>query len=131
MKIRKDTVEKIFEHGEKERPIEACGYLAGRDNEIIKNYPMLNADESPEHFSLEPAEQFAVIRKIRQEGLELLASYHTHPASPARPSDEDIRLAFDTRLIYVIASLADGHRRIKAFKINGGRAVEEKLTIED
>ncbi|MBA3052297.1 M67 family metallopeptidase [bacterium] len=131
MKISKGIVEKIFNQGEKEKPCEACGYLAGRGDIIIKNYPMTNMDNSSEHFSLDPAEQFAVIRKIRQESLELIAVYHTHPETSARPSDEDIRLAFDRNIIYVIVSLATDKKDVKAFRVNKGQITEERLVIEE
>ena len=29
MKISKEIIDKIYDHGKKESPIEACGYLAG------------------------------------------------------------------------------------------------------
>jgi len=106
MRIPKTIIETIFAQGERESPNEACGYLAGTNGEVRKAVPMTNVDHSPEHFSLDPREQFAALRQSRGEGLDILAVYHTHPASPARPSAEDIRLAYDPATVYVIASLA-------------------------
>ncbi|MDP6380616.1 MAG: M67 family metallopeptidase, partial [Phycisphaerae bacterium] len=83
-------------------PIEACGILAGTGEQVERLYKMKNADESADHFMMEPKEQFAVIKDIRAKGLEMLAIYHSHPASPARPSDEDIRLALMPGVLYVI-----------------------------
>jgi len=115
--IKKSTVEAIYKQGDKEAPLEACGYLAGQDEELIKRYPMYNVDQSSDHFTLDPAEQFKVIKEARNEGLEVNAVYHTHPETPARPSEEDIRLAFDPNIIYIIASLVGEEHTIKAFRI--------------
>ena len=90
---------------------------------------MTNVDNSPEHFSFSPDEQFEVLKNARGRGLRILASYHSHPASPARPSKEDIRLAYDPKLIYVIISLAGGATDVKAFRITGGRAYPCEMEI--
>lgn len=96
-------------------PVEACGILAGRDNKVEKFYEMTNIDNSSDHFMMEPAEQFKVVKDIRSAGLEMLAIYHSHPATPARPSAEDIRLALTPDVIYVIASL----RKIRCPDVRG------------
>ncbi len=131
MRIPKKIVETIFAQGERESPNEACGYLAGTNGEVKKAVPMTNVDHSPEHFSLDPREQFAAVRQTRGEGLDILAVYHTHPASPARPSDEDIRLAYDPAAVYVIASLVPGKREAKAFRIRQGAVTPEELVVEE
>lgn len=110
--------------------MEACGYLAERDAVVREVISLSNADASAEHFSLDPAEQFAALRRIRADGLELKGVYHSHPATPARPSTEDLRLANDPDLSYVIVSLAAGDPVIKSFRIQNGLATEEELLIE-
>jgi proteasome lid subunit RPN8/RPN11 len=129
MKISKKIINKIYDHGRKEAPIEACGYLAGINNEVVNYYPMHNIDQSNEHFTFDPQEQFDVMKKVRTEQLEILAVYHTHPESPARPSAEDIRLAFDPGIVYVILSLLEDKKNIKAYKIIKGQVTEKKLII--
>jgi proteasome lid subunit RPN8/RPN11 len=130
IKIPKRIVDDIVDHAFDETPIEACGLLAGSVDGVVEEwYPMTNVDNSPEHFSFSPDEQFEVLKNTRRRGLRILASYHSHPASPARPSEEDICLAYDPKLIYVIISLAGGATDVKAFRITGGRAYPCEMEI--
>lgn len=117
MRIRKRIVEQLMSHAKKEAPLEACGYLAAKDGIITALYELTNIDKSGEHFSFDPKEQFVAVRDARTKGLEICAVYHSHPASPARPSEEDIRLANDPHILYVIVSLAQAKEDIKAFRI--------------
>jgi len=87
-------------------PLEACGLLAGAAECVTAFYALTNADAAPDHFSMVPADQFAALKDMRQQGTRLLAIWHSHPASPARMSAEDLRLAFTPAVAYVITSLA-------------------------
>ena len=51
------------------------------------------------------------------EELEIIANYHSHPETPARPSQEDIRLAYDPNIFYIIVALAGGQINLNAFRI--------------
>jgi len=126
--IKKQVIEAIVAHAKKEVPVEACGYLAGKNGVITRHYELTNVDHSPEHFSFDPAEQFNVVKQARNENLEIMANYHSHPASPARPSQEDIRLAYDPGISYFIVSLA-GDPEIKSFKIKNGVVTQQKIEI--
>lgn len=122
------VLEVIKRQAETEAPVEACGYLAGKNGSIKTAFPMSNADQSTEHFTLDPREQFRVLKQVREKGLELLAVYHSHPASPARMSEEDKRLACDPDMIYVIYSLRDGE--IRGFRVREGGTEEVVLEIK-
>jgi len=127
IKISQDIIDRIKSHAKKEVPIEACGYLAGKNGEISESFPMSNIDKSPEHFSFDPKEQFKVIKAARAKGLELIVVYHSHPASPARLSKEDLRLAYDPNTIHLIYSLLN--QEIKAFKVVNGDIKEEAIEV--
>ena len=127
--INRKIIEEILTHGLNELPIEACGYLAGKNNRVYKYFPMKNIDNSKAHFSLDPQEQFEVLRQAGTSGFHLLAIYHTHPETPARPSEEDINLAYDSEISYVIASVQT--HDVKSYKIQEGKVIPEKLIIED
>src|SRR3990167_8824019 len=131
MKIEKQIIEQLIAHAKKEAPLEACEYLAGRDHVITVSYELTNQDQSSEHFSFDPKEQFSAVKDARQKGFEIYAVYHSHPASPARPSAEDIKLAYDPSLSYVIVSLAGGRRDVKSFRIVRSNAAAEEMEIID
>ena len=127
MSIPKEIVEKIKAQARAEMPLEACGLLSGKEDRIEAIYPMVNIDQSPEHFSLDPAEQLAVIKQARTRRQQILAVYHSHPATPARMSDEDIRLAWDPNVLFIIFSVAEA--KLKAFRVVENQSREETLEI--
>ena len=127
LKIKQEVIDKIVEHGGQEAPLEACGYLAEQDGVICKHFELINIDQSPVHYSMDPAEQFATVKKCRDHGLSLRAVYHSHPETPARPSAEDIKLAYDPELSYVIVSLAEPGPTVKSFIIKKGKVTPEPL----
>jgi proteasome lid subunit RPN8/RPN11 len=114
-------------------PNEACGLLAGTSADgaacVKKMYLLKNVDESPEHFSMLPDEQFAAVKDMRARGIKLIGNFHSHPGTPARPSEEDKRLAFDPDLLYFILSLAEPVPVLKAFKIVDTSASEIPINI--
>lgn len=119
----------LLDHGRREEPNEACGYLAAREEVVCRHFELSNIDAAPDHYSMNPAEQFAAIRRMREEGLRLAAVYHSHPATPARPSLEDLRLAHDPNVIYVIVSMMAGVEPARAFHIKRGVEVEVPLRV--
>ncbi|NOY36733.1 MAG: M67 family metallopeptidase [Chlorobi bacterium] len=131
IRITRQVIKDIIDHARSAVPIEACGYLAGENGIIIKSYPMTNTDNSPEHFSFDPQEQFEVVRKTRSEGMEIMANYHSHPATPARPSQEDIDLSHDPDISYVIVSLAGGREDVKSFRIINSDVIIQEIEIID
>lgn len=121
--LEKKDYEKILAHAVAGLPNEACGLIAGTidgDKKYVKEvYLLTNVDASNEHFSMDPKEQFAAVKDARAKHLEMLGNFHSHPESPSRPSEEDKRLAYDSRANYLILSLEDReHPVLNAFLID-------------
>ncbi|MCI5222474.1 MAG: M67 family peptidase [Candidatus Electrothrix sp. AR4] len=131
LKITRQIYTELLTHSRQAAPLEACGYLAQRDGLVEQFYPLTNLDKSPEHFSMDPTEQFRVIKTIRNRRQKLRAVYHSHPETPARPSPEDIRLAADQHISYLIVSLLDQERPVRSFRIRQGVVTEELLLLID
>jgi proteasome lid subunit RPN8/RPN11 len=138
MKIPQNIIEELIAQAQKDAPNESCGYLLGIPSPstggdggglVTENYWMENVDHSSEHFSFAPKDQFAALRYAREKGLKILANWHSHPASPSRPSQEDLRLANDPTIRYAILSLLDGAPKLNSFKILNGEVVDKEIHL--
>lgn len=133
--LKKSEYYAILKQAKDEFDHECCGFLAGRKKDeniyIDKVFPMRNIDNSSEHFSMEPEEQFEKIKAIRSLGMQMLGNYHSHPYSPSRPSEEDKRLSFDPNVIYSILSLQNKEEPVlNMFKVIKNENYVEKLQYE-
>ena len=135
--IKKDDVNRIIEHAKNRLPDEACGLIGGIDNEdgvreVRKVYLLTNTDHSREHFSIDPKEQLQAVKDMRSEGIKPLGNWHSHPESPSRSSDEDIRLAVDSEASYLILSLMDiDNPVLNSFHVENGVSTREELVELD
>jgi proteasome lid subunit RPN8/RPN11 len=130
VRISRDLAEEMVSHCEAGRPNEACGILGADDGRIVKVFKMTNASGSPVRYSLDPREQFAVYRKLDDEGWELGCVYHSHTHTEAYPSPTDVRLASEA-VPYVIVSLAEQPADIRAFRITKQRWTDEHGEVEE
>lgn len=131
IQITKADYEKIIAHAKANLPEEACGLIAGSKDGDIKKiekvYLLTNIDHTNEHFSMDPREQLAAVKDMRSNGLTMLGSWHSHPESPSRPSEEDKRLAYDSTVNYLILSLMNIDEPVlKAFDIDK----DKNVTVE-
>lgn len=129
--ITKDDYNLILSHAKNNLPEEACGLLGGvidgEDKYVKKVYLLENTDHSNEHFTMSPQAQLQSIKDMRQNGYVLLGNWHSHPESPSRPSEEDKRLAMDTKIRYLILSLMDKDNPVlNAFIIDKDKTVSKE-----
>ena len=133
MKIPQIIIDELISQARQDAPNETCGYLLGisgdEEDEVTENYWMENIDHSSEHFFFAQKDQFAALRYAREKGLKILANWHSHPASPSRPSQEDLRLANDPSIRYAILSLLDGEPKLNSFKILNGEVVDKEVHL--
>ena len=132
MTIPRQVIDELIEQARRDAPDESCGYLLGERTDegdvVTENYWMENIDHSPEHFAFAPKDQFAALKYARSKGLKILANWHSHPASPSRPSQEDLRLANDPNIRYAILSLDEGVH-LNSFKILNGEVVDKETHL--
>ncbi len=135
VKIKREDYDRIVAHAKQVAPEEACGLLGGveytEDGLLVREIRdvriLENSEHAEEHFTMTPQEQLKVIKEFRTEGLTLLGNWHSHPVSPSRPSEEDKRLSFDSRLSYLILSLMDEeHPKLRAFHVED----RSKVSVE-
>jgi proteasome lid subunit RPN8/RPN11 len=128
--IPKHILEVMFSHCRAGSPNEACGILAGMGNEVSKIYPMDNSEKSPVSYLMNSQEQFRVMKDIRENRLEMVAIFHSHPSSPPYPSPKDVSLAFYEDSAYVIVGLTEREPVIKAFSVRAGKVQEIEIMVK-
>lgn len=97
----------MFSHAHSGSPEEVCGWLAGEGGRVSRVLPVPNAAAEPTvTFVMDPEAQLSTMRRIREERLEIVGTYHSHPRSPARPSARDSQLAAYPEAAHLIVSLA-------------------------
>ena len=114
----------LVAHAEGEAPNEACGLILLREGRAERYEPGRNKAASPYRFELElenPEVWFA------EDDSYELAVFHSHIASPPRPSRTDVEnIGLWERKPYVILSLRS--RDLAAFRIEDGRITELDVT---
>ena len=131
--LKRSDYDVILEHARSLVPEEACGLLGGTiddkgDKRVERVYLLENVDHSNEHFTLSPMDQLQAVKDMRANGWVPLGNWHSHPASPSRPSQEDKRLAYDRRASYLILSLMEASNPVlNAFHIEGDTAEREPI----
>lgn len=113
--ISEQLLENVREHGIRDYPYECCGLLLGRyeaDAKVVsETYPISNAREESakrNRFLIQPEELMRGERYARSKELEVVGFYHSHPDSPARPSQYDLEHAWPT-YSYIIVATSEGH----------------------
>ena len=109
-------------------PLEACGLLAGKNDQVERVLLVQNQAQSPVRFVMDPYEQFRAFDWIESNGLDLLGIFHSHPAGPETVSPTDIAEAAYP-VVHVICSQARGQWKLRGFWIENGRVVEVALQI--
>jgi proteasome lid subunit RPN8/RPN11 len=107
MKFSRELIDEMVAHAREDSPNECCGMVGGRGGVATRIYRALNAEASPLRYSIDPAEQFRLMREIEDAGEDLAAIYHSHTKSAAYPSQTDVNLAGWPDTVYVIVSLEE------------------------
>ena len=94
--------DEIRQHGASDYPYECCGLLVGSFDPsgtklVFETYPISNAREEAakrNRFLIQPEELLRGERYARDKNLEVVGFYHSHPDSPAVPSQYDLEHAW-------------------------------------
>lgn len=112
--VAEQQLRRIREHGIRDYPYECCGLLLGRfesDRKVVtETYPISNAREESakrNRFLITPEELMKGERYARQHALEVVGFYHSHPDSPAAPSQYDLEHAWPTYSYIIVSTSAD------------------------
>lgn len=138
--ITTDSVlERIRQHGADAYPEEGCGFLLGTvtdagENRVvsIRRVPNRQTNRRTHRYQLTGDDYRAADEAAREQGLDVVGTYHSHPDHPAEPSETDLEEATFPGFTYVIVSVRDG-RPVKttAWSLASDRSQfhEEEISI--
>ncbi|HYD60325.1 MAG TPA: M67 family metallopeptidase [Noviherbaspirillum sp.] len=114
-------------------PYEICGLLIGQrtpGDHVIKGVTQaanLNRERAHDRYELDPQDFLDADTAAREQGLEVLGVWHTHPDHPARPSETD-RLAAWPEWSYVILEVTgEGVRDVRSWRLNDAQQFDEEV----
>jgi proteasome lid subunit RPN8/RPN11 len=119
----------MIEHVDRQRPLEACGLLAGKDARVEKVIGVRNQAQSPVRYVMDPVEQLKAFEWIDSNGLELLGIFHSHPRGPESVSPTDVAEAAYA-VVYVILARREHAWKARGFWIENGSFREVTLQTE-
>lgn len=118
-------------------PNEACGVLVSDQywaagGAALRWVSMRNAAESPYRYMIDAQEQLRVWTELDDADEVVWAIVHSHVASPPRPSQTDVGLAFYPDSLYVVVSLSEMERPdARAWSIVDGVVTEVALLVTE
>ena len=140
--ILRSLYETLISHAKTEAPNECCGLLGGRNGAITHIYRIRNLEDSDRiqelkiprdrtmRYFMDERQMMDAMGNMRDNDLELLIIYHSHPQTEAYPSATDIRLAYYPDSQYLIISLRNSHSpEANLFRIVDGKVSPSELKI--
>ena len=135
--IGKKQLSEIREHGVRDYPYECCGLLLGRygaDGKVVsETYPISNAREESakrNRFLIEPQELMRGERYARDKDLEVVGFYHSHPDSPAVPSQYDLEHAWPTYSYIIVSTTKEQAKDLFSWEQEADRTRFNRETVE-
>jgi proteasome lid subunit RPN8/RPN11 len=138
IELSSDLVRALEAHAVDAYPDEACGFLVGKDGEVrrvarVERTANVTNGSRATRYDIDPREILRVDREARNESLELLGFYHSHPDHPARPSSYDTERAWPW-YSYLILSVRGGKAgELRAWRLEDEAKAfrEEKLMVAE
>lgn len=132
MRIAQSLIGEMVAHAREDLPNECCGLVGGSDGEATAVVPVDNAAASPLRYEMDPQGQYNALKRIEEDGGELLAIYHSHTKSAAYPSQTDVNQAVNwPDAIYLIVSLQDPDApQVKGYWLKDLKIADAELIVE-
>lgn len=128
MRVSRELLDEIVAHAREEAPKECCGLLGTKGDTVTSVYRAENEFANTMSFRIPSGDQIRIFQEAEERGEEVIVSYHSHPASEAKPSQTDINEAShfgpSARTLMGICSLADVEPVFRLFAIQN-RELEE------
>lgn len=127
------TLTAVIAHLRAALPNEGCGLFAtideGASRRVMRWQPGDNIDRSPTRFTMDPTQVFAAVRENREHGWALGGIVHSHPRTPPRPSETDLREAYYQNALLAIVSFAGVAPELRVWDVRGAGALNEPREV--
>jgi len=129
--LPRPLINQLLHHAQRSPAAEVCGLVGAKAGVAVRCYPVANVAADPRRlFAMDPAQQIAALRALRNRGEELFAIYHSHPSTPPLPSTTDLAQAAYPEALYLIISLQTrGVLEMRGFRLKDGTVAEVELEI--
>lgn len=109
VRISRSSYDGIIAHAEEGFPHEICGVLLGNNGTVthFRRCRNLNTERAHDRYELDPVSFNEADEWGRQNGLEILGIYHSHPDHPSIASETD-RINAWPEWVYMIFSINGG-----------------------
>ena len=128
-------IDEMTAHAREDLPNECCGVIGRAADGALTLWRATNDQASPWRFNIPPQQLMHLYNAIDDADGDLLVIYHSHVASPARPSPTDLNIArlhkgADEWPYWVLVSLADGEQSPRAWRIDDGPDPDSVVAAE-
>ena len=128
----------IARHGETTYPEECCGILLGRETDGVRAIERLmpidnqwDSVDRGERFLIRSQDVLHAEHEARRAGLDVLGFYHSHPDSPARPSEFDREHAWPWYTYLIISIEAGRAGPLNGWQLRDDRSGYEAVLVSD
>ena len=133
IRLRREHLDSMIAHALEDAPVECCGLLAQKDEQVVAVYRAQNREASPYRFSIDPLETRKLEEAMDREGTALIGFYHSHTGSDPVPSPTDVRMMgafFGPPYVHFVIGVADReHPVARARFIENGDKTEQEFEV--
>lgn len=137
LELPRPLVNQILAHAQQNPDEEICGLISSKSTHskgqvAASYYRIANvAENKARHFEMSGPQQIAAMKKMREQGEELLAIVHSHPDAPAIPSKLDKESNQYHDVYYLVVSLdTKGVLQLSCYTQNDGEFEPAELILE-
>jgi [CysO sulfur-carrier protein]-S-L-cysteine hydrolase len=125
--IVQPVLDEVLAHAREDAPRECCGVLIGSGERVVQSVRARNLADGTTRFLIDPRDHINAIRDARSRQLDVIGFYHSHPRSPAYPSETDIAESGYAGAVHLIVGVTAAGQEARLFAIEGSTVTERPL----
>jgi len=129
--IVRHVLDDVQDHARADAPRECCGLLVGTAERIVDSVRAANLHEGTTRFLIDPRDHVRAIRDSRARQLDVVGFYHSHPRSPAYPSQTDVAESGYAGALHLIVGVGTQGPERRLFRIDGTEVTEVAFSLID